>query len=692
MEENSAGNEDRKLINPGTMIMWMLGSEVEDEPSKILFQANDMALAGFSGVILTPRAARSDLRSQAMFDILKKAADAARNRDLDVVIMADPRLASESLIRETGEAQDILLINRTPANKWDGRKLNTSEIIGGSFSWKIDYPLHRLTHMIMSGAITYSPSGIARVYAVRRSDKNQVREFTDITAQSELKHDSNSHSVEIIGNVPDNLNGWEVIAFPIFRTNFFDYTGLKSWKLWEEFMERLVGEIDGLSGVAWDEPGFYAEYGKFPAGEGVREFFKNENGYDFYDELIWLVLDSPDGRHIRIRNDYYRTLNSIIVTAYRRNYELTRKLFAKKFGGIRTDLFHGIHATWHGEFCGPEDMPHGSMDLWKFRQWQSAAFTDIGGAERLQYPEGCPEPAYSLVLARSLSRFGPNHRIIYSNLWGQRYGTPDSDVPLSIVDYWRDFLDLFGARWIAHSYGYNGTIENDLGFGPGYPDHPAWDQMKIVNKREPEKEIEIEEGTSISDILMLFPLESFYAIGNAYANTYGEALVVLVDELTRNGYQVDIVNGELLSQAEIIDGSIRLNGFDYRALILPYLRVIPEGAWNVIFKAIDNGVQVIADLPDEPIVDISAHRLSGIDIKNRFDLLENPFDSIRQIISPTFVTPINSIGSIRKTEKGHRVRLIPNRPGMPFMGTFQFGEYEIEIRESFKPIDFLILD
>jgi hypothetical protein len=437
-----------------------------------------------------------------------------------------------------------------------------------------------------------------------------------------------------------------------------------------------------------DEPGFYTELGTLPFGDSICDLFRERCGYDLRDRLAWLVLDSPDNAHVAVRNDYYSLLNRIIAGAV--SQLQTIALEAARAHGRATTIQSGIHATWHGEFCGLEEMSHGSLDLWTIRPHQSAAFTDASAAERLMLPEDAPDIIYSLVLARSLSRMSPNKNLIYANLWGYKYGTPDSDAPVEIIDYWRDLLDLFGARWIAHAYGYTGTLLMDPGFGPGFPDHPAWERFKILNERSDEESAQFESGESIGDVLIAFPVESFYAIGHMGANRLGRQLVRLVDTLTRKGWQVDIVGSSQLSSGSIESGQIILNDCAYNSLIVPYGNIMPEAALKFINRARDAKIPVITDLlvydPSLPYRNILFEPRN----ERESELMEKMFARIKEAIPPTFDLPSGALANVRRDEDVYRVYLIADRPFGRYGGTFRYSEVEIEIEERTEPLQVLL--
>jgi len=668
---------------PGNRIMWLLGEKEENNPRLIEDEARDISDKGFLGVLIIPRAGKLDLRHPRMIDLFERAAVAAKSNGMDPWLLADPRLGSEGFIEETAESLEVLIINRTPTDFWNGSNLNTTVIENGKFTWEMEYPELRLTHMLQSGGVTYDPVGLEKVYVFNRSGSGTIGEIRDITKFVDWQHDKLNHKIVIDCEVADILNGWEVIAFPRFKTNFFDYTGAKSWEAWIKYIDLLFERIDCISGICLDEPGFYCEFGKFPWGDSILDHFRKSYDYNLEDRLAWLVLNSADNSHVHVRNCYYQLLNNIITASVSLNWSIASRsaLRHNRAPGIQS----GIHATWHGEFCGIEDMVHGSLDIWNIRPHQSAAFSDVGGGEKLIRPEAAPDIIYSLVLARSLSRVGPNKGIIYFNFWGIEYGYPDDDAPPEVVDYWRDLLDLFSARWIAHGYGNPNTRTHKLNFGPGYPDHPTWSRFKALNSPDRVAAGSFEVGEPVSDVLFVYPLEGFYAIGHMGGNRLGELLVSLVDLLTRKGYMVDIVSSEWMTRAEITDGAILLNGCSFGSLVVPYGNIMPESLKNFTARASDAGIPVIEGLFSDDDIAASDLLLPDFELVDR-GKIEKMFGMISDSVPPTFDLPEGSIGNVRKTADGYLVHLIPDRAFGKFSGTFRYSGLEVEIDERTEPL------
>jgi len=662
--------------------MWLLGEDVENDPSVLSSQAEEIAARGFHGVMVFPRGGSLDHIEPRMVEIFCLAAKAAGDNGLKVWMGADPRLASDALIEASGEALEVSIINREPYGHWNGRNLNASLVENGSFEWVMEYPKLRLTHMHQSGGVRYIPIGIEKVYAIKRVGETGVQDFRDVTDKCELLSEPENCIVRIKGDLSDEFEGWEILAFPRFRTNFYDYTGTESWKVWTAFVEKLYSRLENIAGVCWDEVGFYCESGKYPLGDRIEKIFLEEHGYSIRDNLIWLVLDSDDNRHIRVRNDYFVTLNNIITDSMKRSREFSVSM-ATKYGRVEQE--HGIHATWHGEFCGIEEMNHGSLDVWKIRPHQTGAYTDIGGNERHADPVTGPDMVYSMVLARSLSRVEPKRRIIYSNLWGIDYGTPGDGTPPEIMEYWRWFLDLFGARWLAHAYGWPGTRYSDLRFGPGYPDHPTWGMFDRLNKDRNPEIPELEKYDQLGDVLALFPLESFYALGHYGENRISGEFIKLIDRMFRAGYMIDIVSGEWLENATVSDGSIELNSVRFRSLVLPYCRIVRHDTWQKIREIRDAGIPVIADCAKQTL-DTGGQELEEIVFESTFDLMNDPLAAIGKVIHPTCDLPDGSMGNIWLTENGAYVYLMPHTFDRAYDGNFRFGNFEIKIEERRTPL------
>jgi len=325
------------------------------------------------------------------------------------------------------------------------------------------------------------------------------------------------------------------------------------------------------------------------------------------------------------------------------------------------------------------------MDLWNLRPYQTASFTDIGECEKLVEPDKGPDVVYSLVLARSLSRKGPNRGLIYSNLWGIDFGREQDSVPVEILDYWADLLGLFGARWLAHAYGWPGTRFKDLNFGPGYPDHPTWERFKSVNAQINKSNSDLNYGEQVADVLVVYPLESFYAVGRDDHREMTWEFVRLIDRLTRSGYQVDVVSSSWLADAKIEDESVILNGCEYNSIILPHCNVISDIVYKLINETANAGIPVIAGAHGDGIRHMSgmpAVMPQSAVIIGRDD---DPMEVIGQTIEPTFILPDSALGNVFRTSSGYRIHLIPDRPFGKFSGIFEYAGYKLDIKSRTTP-------
>jgi len=604
--------------------MWMIGETEENDPGILHAQARDIADQNFAGVLIVPRAGTLDIRNPKYLEIFAAATDAAKSANLEPWLMADPRLASDSLISDTGECLEVLI----PVNVAGDLKIP-------------EIPL-RPTHMHQSGGITYKYSGIEKQFSTKTGE----------------------------------------LYFLKYKTNFFDYSNPGMWVFWEDYVEELFRKIDGFTGMCWDEPGYYCDNGRLPWSKHIVDAFQRAYGYDIREKLNHLLTDSPDYSHIKVRNNYYEKINDTVYEAMKENYGLIRKL-----PGGDEKFTVGIHATWHGEFCGIEERNHGSMDIWNLRSFQTAAFTDIGETEKLIEPGKGPDVLYSLVLARSLSRVGPNRGLVYSNLWGINFGHENDSASVEILDYWSDLLDLFGARWLAHSYGWPGTRYTDLNFGPGYPDHPTWDHFKIVNGKILGSLKNYDTLEDITDVLVVYPLESFYAVGREIFREPTQNFVRLIDNLTRSGYQVDIVSSTWLKDATVNGKSILLNGCEYKSLIIPHCTVITDTVHELAGTASDAGIPVIVGSePHGPVFK------SGIpaplpESVTKYFYNDDPMHFITVKIEPAYILPEGSLGNVFRSQSRYRIILIADRPFGKYGGIFKFAGHQIKISERTEPFE-----
>jgi hypothetical protein len=329
------------------------------------------------------------------------------------------------------------------------------------------------------------------------------------------------------------------------------------------------------------------------------------------------------------------------------------------------------------------DMNHGSLDLWEGLRSKSAGFVDLGGIDALR---DAASPWYANlaamnVMASTLGKFSRDGRA-YNNLW--TVGDDDgSGWQKEVMDYCVTTMELFGLRWLAHAYGPVGTVGQERSFLgspplPGYPDHSTWPVYPQWNARLRSHCELLEDNLPQAHLLVLFPVESLYALGDQRADQLSLEVFRLVLALLDRGYQIDVLSPRMAGRGRWTRDGFAVGRQHYDALVYPFGHVLPE-LHAGLFRGAGNRILVAYDHPrvDERgrAVRLGQYRLTP----TRDDLLAalETFPSLRPIRGPECTW-----STLTETTRGTVVCLAPSRYGHTVEGRLVYGSREVELPQT----------
>jgi hypothetical protein len=522
--------------------MWTWQDAQVEKPELLDAALSDIDGHGFSGVLAMLRGSRYSLSDRLVIEAARHAADAAHRLGLSFWFALDPRLDQGSLIAVDDGGARYLLTGWTTSGA-----LACTTPVGedGLYRVRLDYGAPRPQHMLSQVAITFEPAQIERVYAYRTTPEGAVIADTvlDVTSDARIFVQRELGYVEIFGRF-EGGDDWRILAVPEFRST---YPELGNDEVQDALIEtyrayRRAGcELDG---VFWDEFGYVTGYaddrGRLPYGKAIQEAFRERHGDDLGSMLIYLLLDDDSGHAVRVRRDFYASVQQVVVSAQQRCAAEARELWGEH-------VESGIHQTWHQD---ADDLPHGSGDWWLGSAALSGGFTDVGDAERVEEEDHLDEVLAMTVTAVGLARHH-ERPLAFCNMWGVDYGETASRVPVEVTDWWGHLLTAFGVVWLAHTYGPNGYIDRVTGWGPGYPDHPAWDRIADVNRRIAEVRALVGGALPDADVAVVYPVETLYRIGGAPASMIARSAHRVISLLVRHNVAVDVISASIFASGEV---------------------------------------------------------------------------------------------------------------------------------------------
>ena len=221
------------------------------------------------------------------------------------------------------------------------------------------------------------------------------------------------------------------------------------------------------------------------------------------------------------------------------------------------------------------DMNHGSLDLWEGLKAKSGGFVDLGGIDQLRDPDSpwYDNLAAMSVAAASLGR-ASRGKFACNNLWtvGDDGG---AGWQATVMSHCVDVMAAFGTRWLAHAYGPVGTIGEEESFLgspplPGYPNHSTWPRFPEWNRRLSRHLRRAEDRLPWANLLLLFPVESLYALADQRADRAAGDLFRLLRLLLDHHYHPDLLSPSLCAGGRWVDGSFVLGKTRYAAVVAPF--------------------------------------------------------------------------------------------------------------------------
>ena len=306
-----------------------------------------------------------------------------------------------------------------------------------------------------------------------------------------------------------------------------------------------------LDGIGWDEPGQGGDWSHYLAGDAFFAAFERLNGYSLADKLY--LLDEPGTGidAVRVRLDYYRTLNEGLFQAQRDVIAMARQFFGE-------DLLLGTHHTWQGE-GNINDYRAGAVDYFRLNQNMDAGYTDCCWWDPFSV-------AYSYTLASALGRLAPSGASEV-NTW---HFKPTN----SLVEYNARLMTLMNIGWFNIWYG-------EMSDTCLYPSHYTWATTVREARRHREAQRLIGEARPVVEMAMLHGWESVAGINRAnIAGAHKTFCLNTAKLFVDRNIPFDWVDTELLAEGKVEDGSFVTALGSYSILVLPYASVLPGAAWQ----------------------------------------------------------------------------------------------------------------
>ncbi len=360
-------------------------------------------------------------------------------------------------------------------------------------------------------------------------------------------------------------------------------------ELTHEKYKSTVGEEFGktVPGFFTDEPAMYyyhvgVQNYVVPWSKQMFKIFRDRRGYNLKPHLPALYVDVGE-KTAQIRYDFWRTLTEQYAeTYYARLREWCDENDVIFTGHLLFEEHLRLAARCEGNF-------------FKYLQHMHLIGVDhlypkIGSREE-------PNQHVALKVGSSAAHHFGSTRLLCESMGGTYW-----NCTLERMKWMNNWEYVLGVN-LFNNHGYHYTIEGERkrDWPPSQFYHHTWwkyyDRFTEYNARLSHL---LSGGRHVAKVLMLYPINSIWINYvpheiNRVGELIEEDFKFLTDILLRMHYDFDYVDEDVLADAEIVDGQIRIADEAFDILILPPVTHIKASSYEKIEAFLEAGGSVIAD-------------------------------------------------------------------------------------------------
>ncbi|MFB3168628.1 glycosyl hydrolase [Neobacillus sp. 179-C4.2 HS] len=381
----------------------------------------------------------------------------------------------------------------------------------------------------------------------------------------------------------------------------------------ERYAENLGGEFGkSVKGIFTDETGLI---GRIPWSPQLPDFFQKHNGYDLR-EYLYTLIESGGENTAKVRYDYFQSIHLLLRESYHKQiYDWCEE--------------HGIQYV--------AEVPSVRMS--------NQVYSHIPGGDSAHEKLG---RSLEWILDRYMTSFRANPKMVSSlaNQLGRERALIESfhsvgwSMTLQDAKWMLDRLAAFGINFYnfhAFFFTLDGLTKHDAPPSQFYQ-NPYWQHFRTLGDYTGRLGYVMSSGIPIRSVALLDPTTSLWTqMGNPFHNFHyignddsemaklqrlKQDWSELSKQLLFHHKQYDHLDPEILCEAEITEGKIKIGTASYSVLVLPPLSNIESTAWTKIKLFLDQGGVVIGNklLPFEAIDDTLLEK----EILETFGMGESP--------------------------------------------------------------------
>jgi len=556
-QQLASGKNNPERNHEQSMGLWINEPLLRD-PECIDRAVDTLADAGFGIIRLFLRNSNFTHRSPEVVSLIERAVKRAHERSVRAVLDCEPHLIIGcDMGRQYPDAMGCKLV-RTVSKISDG---------------------HLLLRVNTPPALGVVPifGGIEAAYL--QVGENIRKVDLDFTVNCEIKHyengglhrDSNysesvplsqSKAIELHGELPGIMEGM-LVAYIRFDSHTLPDFWSEGFKQYFDDLLECYSHIP-LDGIGWDEPAIDGDWNSYRYGRAFANAFENINGYKLADRLNLLDEEGMSTESVKVRLDYYRTLNEGIAQAQARLNIKAQELFGQ-------DLIFGTHHTWQGE-GGINDYRAGAVDYFRLNDNMDAGYTDC-----CWWDQG--SVAYAYILATSLGRLTLSGEAEV-NTW---HTTPTVSNVRSNVN----LMSLMNINWFNIWFG----SDTDTAMQDG---HYTWPHSIKAMQSHRKLQLALGQKKPVVDVAIWHGWEGVCGWNRPELANAHKAFCINTSRLfIDRSIATDFVDSGLLVESRIEEGRLVNRLGSYRILVVPYALVIPRKAFEVCMAFAKAGGRVV---------------------------------------------------------------------------------------------------
>jgi len=588
---------------------WFWNGELEDE--QLIYQIHEMARQGLGGFFICARQGlKIPYLSDSWFQKVRVAVEAAKECGMHVWLYDEypypSGIAGGEVILEHPEAKHYTLA-RTSYRAIGGERLS------------LELPWARILYakaapVTADGTPQWNQAMSIRSF-IGNYQADQIFQKAGLTAYNQKRFFTYRTIQKLDWQVPPGE--WEVLIVQEKELDDFKYYGTFVDPCNKEAMATFIrlthdkyvaylGEYLGttIKGMFTDEIGLL---GDIPWSPQLPAYFKERCGYDLLEHLDALINPNTN-EGVKIRYDYYQSVHLLLRESYHQQVhdwcERYGLQYVSEVPSVRhtTQLFSHIPAG---------DSAH--EKLGRSLDWILNAQADNFRSNAKMISS----------LARQLNRDRNLIECFHSVGWSMTL----QDARWMIDRMAAQGTNMFNFH--AFFYTIDGLVQHDAPPSQ-FLQNPYWKHYRKLSDYVGRISYVMSSGEAVISAAVLEPVTSLWTrLGNpfngfSYSGELAEEKAQLeqlkhwwmsiCNRMTKDGRDFDHLDPELLVQAEVECGKIKLGKACYSLLVLPPMTNLENNAWEKLKQFAEQGGAVISMglLPYESIEDQAADR-SGIE-------------------------------------------------------------------------------